>query len=305
MVLRYSKILVGACAILVMALELCSIYVVRHYSVTFTRVSRQFSEAVKMRPAPPGEPTSVLMVGNSLLLYGVDVDRLHTLTSNSLQIYPIFMEGTGYFDWLYGLRHLFRQGARPQVVVAGLEANSSLANGVSEESPMLLFDSRDVLGVASDLKLDRTETTSLWLSHVSAFWGLRTFFRRRIFRHLIPHYESLFPFMRPDLVASHGADDATLMARLRTLRDLCEAHGAKLIVVIPPTPSSESAVREMATAAQKVGVETLVPIGPNVLSAKFYQSDLIHLNSEGAVRFTLVLAADLPKSVMAVTDHAS
>jgi len=58
-----------------------------------------------------------LLVGNSLLLYGVDLDRLHELTSGRMQIYPIFLEATGYYDWLYGLRRLFRQGSRPQVVV--------------------------------------------------------------------------------------------------------------------------------------------------------------------------------------------
>src|SRR5437016_14496896 len=108
------------------------------------------------------------MVGNSLLLNGVDVGRLRQLTSGSMRVYPIFLEGTGYYDWLYGLRRLFRQGARPQVVVVGLEGYSALDSGVWEESPMMLFDTRDVLGVASDLQLDRTSTSYRVLSHLSA-----------------------------------------------------------------------------------------------------------------------------------------
>src|SRR5437016_3298893 len=220
----YAKILAGTCVLLAIAVELCSIYMVKHYSVTFGRVSREYAEAVKVRPAAPGEPTSVLMVGNSLLLYGVDVERLQNMTSGNMRVYPIFLEGTGYYDWLYGLRRLFRQGARPQVVVVGLEEYSVLNSGVWEESPMMLFDARDVLGVASDLGLDRTATSNLLLSHLSAYWGMRSLFRRRILRRLVPYYEDLFPFIRPDdLTLPRGPEfEAAVSARVRNLRELCE-----------------------------------------------------------------------------------
>jgi len=247
------------------------------------------------------------MLGNSLLLDGVDVDRLRDLTSSSLRIYPIFLEGTGYYDWLYGLHRLFRQGARPQVVVIGLEGGTLLANGVWEESPMLILDTRDVLNVASELGEDRTATSSLLLSHISTFWAMRNFFRRRILDRLVPHFQSLIPFIRAaDLGVPQGLEfEATAMSRLRNLKELCEAHGAKLILVIPPTPFSESAVRRMAIASEKVGVKALVPIDPAALAPRFYQSDAIHLNPDGAVRFTSALADDLPKTIAAVTNHPS
>lgn len=287
------------------ALEFLSIHITKHYSATFTRVSQQYAEAATARPAAPGEPTTVLMVGNSLLLDGVDVDRLHELTSKDSRIYPVFLQGTGYYDWLYGLRHLFRQGAQPQVVVIGLEMYSALADGVWDQSPMLLFDPKDILGVASDLRLDHTETSNLLLSHVSTFWGMRSFFRRRILSDLIPHYEDLFPFIRAgDLTTPEGPGvESIITDRLHTLRELCEAHGAKLILLIPPTPSSESAVREMIAAAGKAGIETLVPIDPMALPERFYYADRFHLNPEGAVRFTSALAIELPKTIRAITDR--
>jgi hypothetical protein len=85
---------------------------------------------------------------------------------------------------------------------------------------------------------------------------------------------------------------------LRTLRELCEAHGAKLTILVPPTPSSESAVRQMAIASQKAGVQTFVPIDPGALSARFYQPDALHLNSEGAALFTSALATDLTRHLV-------
>jgi len=96
---------------------------------------------------------------------------------------------------------------------------------------MFIFDARDVLGVASDLGLDHTATSNLLLSDVSTFWAKRGFFRRRILLHLVPHFEDLFPFIRPDRTIPQGLElEALVMPRLRTLRELCEAHGAKMIL---------------------------------------------------------------------------
>src|SRR5882672_8174470 len=90
--LFYAKLLVGICALLIVALEFLSDFLLKHRSETYARVSRQYAEAVKMRPAKPGEPTSVLMIGNSLLLQGGEVDRLQKLTSNKMHVYPILLE---------------------------------------------------------------------------------------------------------------------------------------------------------------------------------------------------------------------
>src|SRR5207245_9103573 len=111
------------------------------------------------------EPTSVLMIGNSLLLEGVDVDRLQKLTSSQMRIYPIFLEATGYCDWFYALQRLFREGAKPQVVVLGVGVNSFLANSVRQDYvPLLLFGMPESLDAASDLRLDRTATTNIYLA---------------------------------------------------------------------------------------------------------------------------------------------
>src|SRR2546428_3426926 len=110
----HLKMLAAFCVLFIIALEMFFSHPIKEYSNTYRRVSRQYVEAVSSRPAKAGEPVSVLMVGNSLLLDGVDVPRLEASTSGSLRIYPIFLEYSAYYDWLYALRRLFRQGARPQ-----------------------------------------------------------------------------------------------------------------------------------------------------------------------------------------------
>jgi len=298
--LIYAKVLCGICAILIILLEVLSNYLLKQYSGTYLRVFQQHVEAVGSRPSNPGEPVSVLMVGNSLLLAGVDVDRLHQLTATRLRIYPIFLEATTYYDWLYGLRRLFREGARPQVVVVGLPVSSFLEKSVRQEYvPLMLFDAREVLDASSDLGLDRTATSNLLLEHWSTYWDTRSILRAQVLRHMIPHFQNLFMLARGKPTTPQGIEfDRIAISRLQRLRELCEAHGAKLVLLIPPTPSSDSVARQMATASRKVGVEALVPIDSGVLSTRYYESDETHLNSEGAALFTSALATYLRNKIV-------
>src|SRR5467141_693637 len=254
--LFYCKVLAGICASLLAVIEISSIYLLNHHSPTYARISRQYSEAVKIRPAGPGEPANVLMVGNSLLLHGVELDRLRALTSARMNIYPIFLEATGYYDWLYALRGLFRQGARPQAVVLGVGVNYFLEDGVRQDyAAMLFFSAGDTLAVSSDLHLDRTATSNLLLAHSSTFWDTRSAIRTQVLSHVVPHLEDLFLLVNPKPAIPEGREfEEITIPRLQRLRGLCEAHGAKLILLVPPTLSSESAVSQMADAARTAGV---------------------------------------------------
>jgi lysophospholipase L1-like esterase len=298
--LFHARLLVGICAVLILLFEFSSNYLLKRRSETYARVSQQYADAVRLRPAKAGEPAPVLMVGNSLLLYGVDVDRLKNLMSGRIHVCPIFLEATGYYDWLYALQRLFREGSRPQVVVLGVGVNSFLANTVRQDyAPLMLFDLRDSLSVASDLNMDRTATSNLLLAHSSAFWDTRSVFRTQILRHTVPHYEDLVTLLKPQPAIPPAPQfQAIANRRLGQRHSLCEAHGAKLIILVPPTLSSEGAVHQMTIASRKAGVDTLVPIDPTVLPAKYYLSDEVHLNPEGAALFTTALAEFLAQIVV-------
>ena len=299
--IAYAKALVAICALLTLVFEIASVYLLNHQSATYARISRQYGEALAVRPAGAGEPPSVLMVGNSLLLHGVQVNRLQEMTSSRMRIHPVFLEATGYYDWLYALHGLFLRGARPQVVVLGVGVNYFLENGVRQDyAPMMFFNARDTLAVASDLKLDRTATSNLLLAHASTFWDTRSAIRMQVLNHMVPHLEDLFSLVNQKPAVPEGREFAKMtIPRLQRLRELCEANGARLILLVPPTLDSENAVNRMAAAAQATGVEVSVPIDPATLSAKFYQPDGMHLNRDGAMLFTSALAKDLPEKVMA------
>jgi hypothetical protein len=299
--IAYAKALAAICAVLILVFEIASVYLLNHQSATYARISRQYDDALKIRRGVAGEPPSVLMVGNSLLLHGVQLNRLQELTSARMHLYPIFLEATGYYDWLYALHGLFLRGAKPQVVVLGVGVNYFLENGVRQDyAPMMFFNARDTLAVASDLKLDRTAASNLLLAHSSTFWDTRSAIRMQVLNHIVPHLEDLFSLVNQKPAVPEGSEFAEItIPRLQRLRELCEANGARLILLVPPTLDSENAVNEMTAAAQAAGVEVSVPINPATLSAKFYQPDGMHLNRDGAVLFTSALAKDLPEKVTA------
>lgn len=298
--MTYVKALVGICALIIVALEISSAYLLKHRSITYERVSRQYDDALKIRRAGPGGPPAVLMVGNSLLLHGVKLDRLQTMTSSSMRIYPIFLEATGYYDWLYGLQRLFRQGSRPQVVVLGVGVNYLLKDGVRQDYvPMMFLDTKDTFAMASDLHMDRTETSNLLLEHSSIFWDTRSAMRMQVLNHMVPHLEDLFLFLNPKPAVPQGREfEEIAIPRLRRLLALCESNGAKLILLLPPTLSSESAINQMVYDSHLAGVDVSVPIDPTTLSEKYYERDGMHLNPDGAVLFTSALAKDLPQRVV-------
>jgi hypothetical protein len=298
--IAYAKILLAICAGIGLVFEIAPVYLLNHQSATYERISRQYDDALKIRPATAGEPPGVLMVGNSLLLHGVQLNRLQELTSSRMHTYPIFLEATGYYDWLYALHGLFLRGARPQVVVLGVGVNYFLENGVRQDyAPMMFFNARDTLAVASDLKLDRTATSNLLLAHSSTFWDTRSAIRMQVLNRMVPHLEDLFSLVNQKPAVPEGKEFAEMsIPRLQRLRDLCESNGAKLILLVPPTLDSENSINQMAAAAQAAGVEVSVPIDPATLSAKFYQPDGMHLNRDGAVLFTSALAKDLPEKVI-------
>ena len=61
--------------------------------------------------------THVLVVGNSLLDEDVRFDRLHDALAARWDARRFVVEQTFYYDWYYGLKRLYREGARPDVVV--------------------------------------------------------------------------------------------------------------------------------------------------------------------------------------------
>jgi len=91
--------------------ELASIYLLNHRSATYARISRQYDEALKIRPASAGEPPNVL---NGRQLAAAARSAGEPAAGDDLLQHanlPYFPGSDGYYDWLYALHGLFLRGA--------------------------------------------------------------------------------------------------------------------------------------------------------------------------------------------------
>src|SRR5262249_45880276 len=205
--LRHVKYLLATIALLLLGIEAGANYLLKHASPTYARVSGQYQQAREAVPAKPGDPPTVLMLGNSLLLDGIEMDRLRLATSSRMRVYPIFLEATGYYDWLYAVRRLFRQGARPDVIVVGVGVNYFLTDQVGQDYALkLFFAPRDVIAVAFDLPLDLPASSNLLLAHLISFWVTRGAIKNQVLSHVIPNWQELRALTHPHPPILGGQD---------------------------------------------------------------------------------------------------
>ena len=128
----YSQAILLALAMIVLLLA-CTEAVFRF---GFSRISRiegrtmvEHRNAIAIRPGTNAKPT-ILVLGNSLLLDGVDFDQL------KLQLEPwatptrFVIEQTAFLDWSYGIKRLITDGARPNRIILCLNIPQFVANSI-------------------------------------------------------------------------------------------------------------------------------------------------------------------------------
>jgi len=241
---------------------------------------------------------SVLVVGNSLLLQGVDFPKLQQQAGPELTLYRVVVENTFYLDWYYGLRRIFASGARPDAIVLVLNPSQLTSPAIGGDyTAHFLVDKSDLLEFVKETGADRNRTSSLALANLSFFYGTRAEIRNWVLGKILPD----LPILTRSFHPTQKKPPADLLRELTTqrlerLRQLCQRYEAKLVFVVPP--SNEDAGADIVSrAAASIGVEVLIPIAPGVLPLSDY-SDRFHLNSNGASKFTPPLAAGLRQTIL-------
>ncbi|HYL78118.1 MAG TPA: hypothetical protein VEU96_28140 [Bryobacteraceae bacterium] len=243
------------------------------------------------------EPGKMLMIGNSLLLAGVDLPALRDSLAPDLHLFRWMIEQTQYLDWYYGLRRLYSEGMRADFVVLLLNVTQTDSFQIrGEYFGYRMMQTRDVLDVARDARLTPTATFSLLLGNLSAYYGFRFDTRKIALAELVPGISSLrgslVPFGHATLDHDFAVDFAA--QRLRRFADLVQQHGGHFIFVVPASldPIDEAYLKE---AGARSGVPILVPLTTSSVSGKDF-TDGFHLNPAGAARFTTALAPMLRES---------
>lgn len=235
----------------------------------------------------------VLLLGNSLLGTGVDMSTLSRQVGAGIDVRRLMVEDTLYFDWLYGVRRLFADGARPDLVALVMAPEHIVSNRIrGEYTAYRLMRTRDTLVASARLELSNSASADLFLSSMSAFLGMRNNIRRRVLLGMVPGLKELMPRLNARAELALTPNHVQLMAeRLREFRETCEKAGSRFVLVVPPTSDSShtEAVRLIAAAASQSGTSVVVPVTAGELSKSDY-SDGFHLHERGTELFTMRLA---------------
>jgi len=276
--------------------EIGARWLIPRMSAGLRRMDGDYQASLAMRPESVGGARSVLVVGNSLLLDGVVRAKLRDGLAPAyvVQVFPI--EGTAYFDWLFGLRRLFAEGARPGVVVVCMNFGQLISDATHGPGfAYQLMRGQDLLRVRGAADLDLMTTSNYFFAHYSAWFGLRSHLRAGLFEKLLPGTVQLAPYLapvelpRPVTRALLG----TAVQRLRQLEQLTNDHGARFVMLLPPTLSTTDPGPAVADLAAHQGISVLVPFRPAEMPADAF-SDGFHLDARGAEMFTLRLQQVLP-----------
>ena len=95
-----------------------------------SRTAAEYTQVQAIRgPVRDGAPV-ILLLGNSLLLEGVDYDRIRTLMQRDARVVRFVIENTDYLDWYYGIRRLLAEGSRPAVIVLCLNTQQLRSSAI-------------------------------------------------------------------------------------------------------------------------------------------------------------------------------
>ena len=261
----------------------------------FSRIqsrTRQERAALSILKGPLNKP-SLLMVGNSIMLEGVNFPEFQEALAPRVRSQRFIVEQTLYYDWYYGLKRLFAEGIRPTYLLIGFAAphlNATYIRG--DFSAHYLFDSAGIIDYSRLAALSLTETSNLLFAHYSGFYGVRSDIRAFLMYKLFPSYSA-------DLYnltlrrAEYDTDEHVAVVargRLEALDTLCKVNGVKLIFVI--TPTGEPGENGIVAAGKSAGATVLMPVPRANLKPEDF-ADGFHLSASGRAIFTKALVEDL------------
>jgi hypothetical protein len=300
-------LLAGLVAIF-LGLEVASPLILARLSHTEQRITSEMREVRQLRRmAADGRPT-VLILGNSLLLEGVQIDNLRSNTASQYAVTRLGIEQTHYLDWYFGIRRLLKEGVRPNTIILSL-ATDQLASKftLGESFAHRQMAIRDFPLVVKESRLDRTTASSYFLAHWSNWLGDKGFIRQCLMILLVPNFRQL-----AGRIADHGphVDDPDVLLnmakqRLPELRQLADEYQVRIVLLVPPSLREDHS-REVQDLGAQIGLPVWVLSPPGEFSRQLYR-DGFHLNAQGSQIFTERLSQQIRslQNSNAVRDHSS
>jgi hypothetical protein len=295
--LRAAIVLIAGCVAIGVAAELAARVGLDRISKTQRRMAEEYRQAI-VRSRTDGRRVA-LFLGNSVLDEGVRFDRVRDRLAPEWDARRFVVEQTFYNDWLYGLRRLLREGAQPDVVVIALTPVQWIRDDIrGDYSAQYLMTTRDAAAAARELHMHPTEGANFLFASLSKFWGTRAEIRNVVLGRIMPDIDRLMTYSA--VISTAEINDAEIervvAVRLARMRELTDAHGARLLALVVPVLNPVDGAKGLVNAGAQAGVPVLAPVNSGTYPSTFYR-DGFHLNSTGADRFTEQLVEPLQSTL--------
>src|SRR6266567_1021663 len=187
-------------AVILLALELASPFILTRFSRIERREQSEGQAARTLRPLTPDARPTVLLLGNSLLIEGVQMDKLQDHLAAQCAVRRFGIEKTQYLDWYFGIRRLLEEGSRPSVIVISLATDQFASNlTLGESFARRQVSTKDFPLLVRQAKLDKTTASTYWFAHWSNWLADKGFIRQDVLILLVPNFRQLAA-----RIADHG-----------------------------------------------------------------------------------------------------
>lgn len=292
---RFTIVLLSTMIALLALTETATVVAFDSTSRVQRREVSQRRTLLSVRDSGAGAEPHLAVLGNSLMLEGVDVSLLRAQMAPMYEPVEYCVLGTYYYDWLFGLKRLFAEGMRPSYVLLGLSPNQLAAPGIKGDySARYLFQQPDLMEVVRRTHMNATRASGFFLAHYSQYYSTRELSRGYVMSKFLPGVgELLHKRVGRPRDPENVESVLRLLAgdRLAALDELCHASGSRLIFVVPP--SWDKGAEIIRQIGRRRGITVLLPVAEGEFDLSYYQSDGIHLNLKGSEVFTGRLATDL------------
>ncbi|MDQ2840142.1 MAG: hypothetical protein M3Y72_03705 [Acidobacteriota bacterium] len=295
-------------ASILILLEALTWSVVEKRSKLQQTINQEYREAVGIRRGSEGGRKQLLILGNSLVGYDIDFGMLTRELGPNWRARQFWIHNTAYEDWRFGMRRLFAEGSRPDVVCLVLAGGNWRAAGIrGDYSSPYMFQAADIPAIGSELNYNRTQTSSLLFARFSRFYAVRSEIRKAVLQFLLPDLPQMYELFQPRASKPLSATEvlATIKPRIEKVHRTAQLNGTKLILIVPPVPRpGQEYLQELSSAAREVGIDALTPVSYADMTAADFMDDT-HLTPAGAAIFTSKLMPSLRSALNAQDSPAN
>jgi hypothetical protein len=172
-----------------------------------------------------------------------------------------------------------------------------LSNAIrGDYSAFYLIRTWDLPSAGRQAGIDHTGIASLFFARYSMFYAARNNFRNLVLNAADPAFAKIMHQFtnRPGDDLTDADVLAAATSRLTSLRTLCSQYHVEFSFLLPPGFGHGD--QGLIEAGRRTGTPVFVPVPLNSWKPDLYQ-DGYHLNTEGAARFTKLLASELLQQV--------